>query len=64
MKGRVTIGLTVWLAVAVTGSAILSSAASLLGDGAPAASSAATAQIPAAMLKHYQQAAAPCPGLP
>jgi cell wall-associated NlpC family hydrolase len=44
----------------------LASAASLLGVGvgAPAASSAATAQIPSMMLTLYQQAAATCPGLP
>jgi hypothetical protein len=34
------------------------------GGGAPAASSAATAKIPAAMLTLYQQAASTCPGLP
>ena len=66
MKGLVAVGLAVGLAVAVIGTAILGSAASLLGvgGGAPAASSAATAQIPAAMLMLYQQAAASCPGLP
>jgi cell wall-associated NlpC family hydrolase len=53
------------LAVAVIGMAIVASAASLLGvGGAPAASSAATDRIPAAMLTLYQQAAATCPGLP
>jgi cell wall-associated NlpC family hydrolase len=70
MKGLVAVGLAVGLAVAVIGTAVLASAASLLGvggvagDGAPAASSAATAQIPATMLTLYQQAAATCPGLP
>ena len=66
MKGLVAIGLTVALAVAVIGTAILASAASMLdvGGSAPGASSAATAQIPAAMLTLYQQAAATCPGLP
>jgi cell wall-associated NlpC family hydrolase len=66
MKGLVAGGLAVGLAVAVIGTAILGSAASLLGvgGGSPAASSAATAQIPAAMLMLYQQAAATCPGLP
>ena len=66
MKGLVAVGLAVGLAVAVIGTAILASAASLLGvgGGAPAASSAATAQIPTAMLTLYQQAAATCPGLP
>ena len=45
---------------------MLASAVSLLGvgSGAPAASSAATAQIPPAMLTLYQQAATTCPGLP
>jgi cell wall-associated NlpC family hydrolase len=66
MKGVLAVGLAVGLGVAVVGTAILASAASLLsvGGGAPAASSAATAQIPAAMLTLYQQAAATCPGLP
>ena len=65
MKDLVAVGLAVGLAVAVIGTAILASAASLLGvGGGPAASSAATAQIPTAMLTLYQQAAATCPGLP
>ena len=66
MKGLAAAGLAVGLAVAVIGTAILASAASLLGvgGGAPAASSAATAKIPAVMLTLYQQAAASCPGLP
>jgi hypothetical protein len=66
MKGLVAIGLTVAMAVTVIGTAILASAASLLGVGgsAPGASSAATAKIPAAMLTLYEQAAATCPGLP
>ena len=66
MKGLVAVGLVVGLAVAVIGTAILASAGSLLtvGGGVPAASSAATAQIPPAMLTLYQQAAVSCPGLP
>ncbi len=66
MKGLVAAGLAVGLAVASIGTAILASAASLLGVGvaAPAASSAAISQIPPAMLTLYQQAAATCPGLP
>ncbi len=69
MKGIVVLALAVGMAVAVIGTAILASAASLLGvgggaDGVPAASSAATAQIPPAMLTLYQQAADTCPGLP
>jgi len=66
VKGLVAVGLLVGLAVAVIGTAILASAASLLGvgGGVPAASSAATAQIPPAMLTLYQQAAEACPGLP
>jgi cell wall-associated NlpC family hydrolase len=54
------------LAVAVIGVAILGSAASFLGDGGamPAASSAATPNIPPAMLMLYQEAAVTCPGLP
>jgi cell wall-associated NlpC family hydrolase len=66
MKGLVGIGLAAGSAVAVIGMAILAAAASLLGvgSGAPAASSAATTNIPSAMLTLYQQAAATCPGLP
>jgi cell wall-associated NlpC family hydrolase len=66
MKGLLAAGLAAALAAGVVGTAILASAASLLGvgGGAPAASSAATAQIPPAMLALYQQAAATCPGLP
>ena len=66
MKGLVAGALAVGLAVALIGTAILASAASLLGvgGGAPAASPAATAQIPAAMLTLYQEAAATCPDLP
>jgi len=66
MKGLIAVGLAVGLAVAVIGTAIVGSAASLLGVGGatPAASPAATARIPPAMLTLYQQAAATCPGLP
>jgi cell wall-associated NlpC family hydrolase len=66
MRGLLTAGLAAGLAVAVIGTAILASAASLLGvgSGAPAASAAATAKIPPAMLALYQQAAATCSGLP
>jgi cell wall-associated NlpC family hydrolase len=66
VKGLVAAGMAVGLAVALIGTAILASAASLLGvgGGAPAASSAAIAQIPTGMLTLYQQAAATCPGLP
>jgi cell wall-associated NlpC family hydrolase len=66
MKGLVAAGLAVGLTVAVIGTAILASAASLLGvgGGVPAASSTATAQIPPALLALYKQAAATCPGLP
>ena len=66
MKGLVAAGMAVGMAAAVVGTAILASAASLLGvgSGAPAASSAATAQIAPDMLTLYQQAAATCPGLP
>ncbi len=48
------------------GTTVPASAVSLLGvgSGAPAASSAATAQIPPAMLTLYQEAAGTCPGLP
>ena len=66
MRGILAAGLAVGLAAMVVGTAILASAASLLGlgGGAPAASSAAAAKVPTAMLTLYQQAAATCPGLP
>jgi hypothetical protein len=66
VKGLLAGGLAVGFAEVVIGPAILASADSLLGvgGGAPAASSAATAQIHTAMLTLYQQAAATCPGLP
>ena len=66
MRGLLVAALAAGLAAAVVGTAILASAASLLGVGgsAPAASSVATARIPPAMLALYQQAAATCPGLP
>ncbi len=63
MRGVAAAGLAVALAAAVVGTAVLASAVSI-GGGAPAATSAATAQIPPAMLTLYQQAAATCPGLP
>jgi cell wall-associated NlpC family hydrolase len=66
MRGVLAAGLSVGLAAAVVGTAVLASAASLLGVGssAPSASSTATAQIPPAMLTLYEEAAAICPGLP
>ena len=66
MRGVLAAVLSVGLAAAVVGTAVLASAVSLLGvrGGPPAASGAATAQIPPAMLTLYQQAAATCPGLP
>jgi hypothetical protein len=66
MRGVLAAVLAAGLAVAVVGTAILASAASLLGVGGatPSASSVATADVPAAMLELYQQAAATCPGLP
>jgi hypothetical protein len=66
VKALLAAGLAAGLAAAVVGTAILASAASLLGigGGAPAASTAATAKVPTAMLTLYQQAAATCPGLP
>jgi cell wall-associated NlpC family hydrolase len=65
MKGFLVAGLAAGLAVAVVGTAVLASAASLLGVGgsAPGVSAAATAKIPPAMLSLYQEAAATCPGL-
>jgi len=66
MRGVLVTVLAAGLAVAVVSTAILASAASLLGvgSGTPSASSAATAKIPPAMLTLYEQAAATCPGLP
>jgi cell wall-associated NlpC family hydrolase len=66
MKGVVAALLAMGLAAAVVGTAILASAASLVGvgGGQPAASASATATIPQTMLTLYQQAAATCPGLP
>ncbi len=54
------------LVAALVGTAVVVSALSVpgLGSGAPAASSAATATIPPAMLALYQDAAATCPGPP
>ena len=64
MRGLLVAGLAAGLAAAVVGTAILASAASLLGvGGGTPMSSASTAQIPPAMLALYQQAAATCPGL-
>jgi cell wall-associated NlpC family hydrolase len=66
MRGVLAAGLSVGLAAAVVGIAVLGSAVSVLGvgGGAPVDSSAATAAIPPAMLTLYQEAAATCPGLP
>jgi cell wall-associated NlpC family hydrolase len=66
MRGLLVAGLAAALAAAVVGTAILASAASLLGlgAGAPTPSAAATTQIPPAMLTLYQRAAATCPSLP
>lgn len=66
MKGVVLIGVSVALAAALVGTAILASAVSMLGAGgsAPGVSAAATAKIPPAMLNLYQEAAITCSGLP
>jgi len=66
VRGVAAAGLAVGLAAALVGTAVVASALSLLGvgGGAPAASSAATAKVPATMLALYQEAAATCPGLP
>ena len=52
------------LLVAVVAAGAGAGIASLLGGGDATPSAAATADIPAAMLALYQQAAATCPGLP
>jgi cell wall-associated NlpC family hydrolase len=59
------LGLASALAAALVGTALVASAVSLLGmgGGAPAATTAAAARIPPAMLAIYQRAAATCPGL-
>ncbi len=66
MRGVLAAGLAVALASSLVGIAVVASAVSLLGvgDETPAATSAATAKIPPAMLTLYQEAAATCPGLP
>jgi cell wall-associated NlpC family hydrolase len=66
VKGVVAVGVSLALAAALVGTAILASAVSMLGAGgsAPRVSAAATAKIPPAMLALYEQAAVTCPGLP
>ena len=66
MKGLVAAALAAGLAVAVIGTAILASAASLLGvgGGAPAASSAAKAQIPSLHLRCTSRRQPRVPGSP
>jgi cell wall-associated NlpC family hydrolase len=66
VKGLAGLGLGLVLAAGLVGTAVVASAAALLGvgSGAPAASSAAASRIPPAMIPLYQQAAATCPGLP
>jgi cell wall-associated NlpC family hydrolase len=66
VKGLAALGLGLVLAGGLVGTAVVASAAALLGvgSGAPAASSAAASRIPPAMIALYQQAAATCPGLP
>jgi cell wall-associated NlpC family hydrolase len=66
MRGLAAGAVAVAVGTALVGMAVVASAVSFLGgsDGEPSASSAATADIPPAMLALYQQAAATCPGLP
>jgi cell wall-associated NlpC family hydrolase len=66
VKGVVAVGVSLALAAALVGTAILASAVSMLGAGgsAPRVSAAATAKIPPPMLALYEQAAVTCPGLP
>jgi cell wall-associated NlpC family hydrolase len=66
VKVVVGAGLSVALAAALVGTAILASAVSMLGAGgsAPGVSVAVTAKIPPQMLTLYQAAAITCPGLP
>jgi cell wall-associated NlpC family hydrolase len=58
--GGIALVLLVVLIAAGAGAGVVS----LLGGGDTAPSAAATAQIPPAMLVHYQAAATTCPGLP
>jgi cell wall-associated NlpC family hydrolase len=65
VKGVAAAVLSAGAAAAVVGTAVLASAASMLGLGAtPSASPAATSGIPPAMLALYEQAATTCDGLP
>jgi len=50
--------------VSLLGVVLVGGAATVFGDGAPTATAAATASIPAAMLSLYEVAATTCPGLP
>ena len=65
-KNVVVMGVSVALAGALVGTAVLASAVSMLGAGgsAPGVSAAAAARIPPAMLTLYGEAAVTCPGLP
>ncbi len=66
MRSFVTLLAAPFAVAGLVGTAVVASALSLLGVGseAPAASSAATSEIPPAVLALYQEAAATCPGLP
>jgi cell wall-associated NlpC family hydrolase len=66
MRCVIAAGVSVGIAAAVVGTAVLASAVSMLGAGgaAPTASQVATGTIPPAMLNLYQEAASTCPGLP
>jgi cell wall-associated NlpC family hydrolase len=66
MKRVIAAGVSVGIAAAVVGTAVLASAVSMLGAGgaAPTASRVATGTIPPAVLTLYQEAATTCPGLP
>jgi cell wall-associated NlpC family hydrolase len=66
VRGLAAAGLAAALGIGVVGVAVVASAVSFVGGvpGGPSASAQATADIPAAMLALYEQAAATCPGLP
>ena len=65
-KLGVAVAVAVGSPVALVATAVVAAGGSLTGggDGTPATSSAATSNIPPAMLSLYEEAASTCPGLP
>ena len=65
MRRAVAALVALGMVVGLLGTAMVGSAMAMFGiDGQPAATSAATAKVPPAMLSLYQEAAATCRGLP